>query len=291
MRSKAVTSGERAIVLLALISVTACGRAQEGSERRYPLKGVVSSVNHAVREVVVAHEQVPGFMPAMTMPFPLPDDKALAVLQRGDLITATLVVGETRAFLEGVKIVKKASPEVPAPPPVTAKEPDLGDGAPDVAFVNQDGKKVRLSNYRGRALAITFVFTRCPLPDFCPRMVSHFAEVEAELGREPALAAKAHLLAVSFDPKFDTPEVLRVYGKRALKSGSFDRFELLTGDSADVKRLADFLSFEYEEDGSAFTHNLRTAVLDKEGKLFRLYRGNDWAPAALLGDLRAAAAP
>ena len=115
-------------------------------------------------------------------------------------------------------------------------------------------------------------------------------EVEAELGRQPALAAKAHLLAVSFDPKFDTPEVLRVYGKSALKSGSFDRFELLTGKTAEVKRLAEFLSLEFEEDGPGFTHNLRTAVLDKEGKLCRLYRGNDWAASALLADLQAAAA-
>ena len=284
--------GRRAIVLLALVSATACGKAKDGAERRYPLRGIVSSVNRAVREVVVAHEQVPGFMPAMTMPFPVHDDESLAALRRGDEITATLVVGETHATLEEVKIVRKAAADVsPAPAPARARGPDFGDPAPDVALVNQDGKKVRLSDYRGRALAVTFVFTRCPLPDFCPRMVSHFADVEAALARQPALAAKAHLLAVTFDPKFDTPEVLRVYGKRSLKSGGFERFELLTGDSAEVKRLADFLSLEYEEDGPGFTHNLRTAVLDKEGKLFRLYRGNDWAPAALLADLRAAAAP
>ena len=279
-------------MLFAMVWALACGRAKEGTERRYPLRGTVSSVNRAVREVVVAHEQVPGFMPAMTMPFPIDDDKALAVLQRGDSITATLVVGETHATLEDVKVVKKAAADVaPAPAPAKGPEPDRGDAAPDVSLVNQDGKTVRLSDYRGRALAVTFVFTRCPLPDFCPRMVSHFAEVEAALGRQPALATKAHLLAVSFDPKFDTPEVLRVYGKRFLKSGSFDRFELLTGDSAEVKRLADFLTLQYDEDGPGFTHNLRTAVLDKEGKLFRLYRGNDWAPSALLADLQAAAAP
>ena len=278
--------------MLALVCSAACGQAKPGAERRYPLKGIVASVNRAVREVVVAHEPVPGFMPAMTMPFPIDDDRALAVLQRGDSITATLVVGETHATLEEVKIVKKAAADVaPAPAPAKRPEPDKGDAAPDVSLVNQDGKKVRLSDYRGRVLAVTFVFTRCPLPDFCPRMVSHFAEVEAALGAQPALAAKAHLLAVSFDPKFDTPEVLRVYGKRSLKSGSFDRFELLTGDSAEVKRLADFLSLQYDEDGPGFTHNLRTAVLDKDGKLFRLYRGNDWAPSALLADLRAAAAP
>jgi protein SCO1 len=285
-RGKAALAG-----LVALAFVAACGGTKTGGERRYPLRGTVSSVNRAVREVVVAHEAVPGFMPAMTMPFPIADDKALAELERGDRISATLVVGETRAYLEGVKVERKAAADLPpARPPGTSAEPDLGDAAPDATFVNQDGKKVHLADYRGRALAVTLIFTRCPLPDFCPRMISHFAEVEAELARQPALAAKAHLLAVSFDPKFDTPDVLRAYGKRALKGGGFDRFELLTGDPAEVKRLADFLSLDFEEDGPGFTHNLRTAVLDKEGKLFRLYRGNDWAPGALLADLQAAAA-
>jgi protein SCO1/2 len=277
--------------VLGLISLSGCGKAKEGgADRRYPLKGTVSSVNRAVREVVVAHEQVPGLMPAMTMPFPVADDKALAVLQRGDEITATLVMGETQAYLEDVKVTRKAAADLlPAPEPAKRAEPEVGDAAPDVALVNQDGKKVRLADYRGRALAITLIFTRCPLPDFCPRMVSQFAEVDAALARQPALGAMAHLLAVSFDPKFDTPEVLRVYGKRSSKTGSFDRFELLTGDAAEVKRLAGFLSLEYEEDGPGFTHNLRTVVLDKDGKLFRLYRGNDWASGALLADLQAAA--
>lgn len=280
-----------ALAGLCALALAACGGTKEGTEKRYPLRGTVVSVNRALREVVVTHDAVPGFMPAMTMPFPIADDKALAALERGDLITAALVVGETRAYLEEVKVERKAAADLaPAPPPGKSVEPDEGAAAPDVALVNQDGKKVRLSDYHGRALAVTFIFTRCPLPDFCPRMVSHFAEVEAELGRQPALGAKVHLLAVSFDPKFDTPEVLRVYGTRALKSGSFDRFELLTGDPAEVKRLADFMSLEFEEDGPGFTHNLRTAVLDKEGKLFRLYRGNDWAPPALLADLRLAAA-
>ena len=281
----------RSILLLTVVLAIACGPAKEGSERRYPLRGVVSSVNRAVGEVVVQHEAVPGLMPAMTMPFPMADAKAAAVLQRGDQITATLVVGETHATLEEVKIVGKAAVDAPgAPASARAQEHDRGDEAPDVALVNQDGKTVHLSDYRGRALAVTFIFTRCPLPEFCPRMMSQFAEVEAELGRQPALAAKAHLLAVSFDPKFDTPEVLRVYGKRAMKTGGFERFELLTGAPAEVKRLAEFLSLEYEEDGPGFTHNLRTAVVDKAGKLFRLYRGTDWAPAALLADLQAAAA-
>jgi len=274
------------------VAASACSKAAKETERRYPLRGTVASVNRAVREVVVSHDQVPGLMPAMTMPFPVADDKALAALQRGDEITATLVMGETHAFLEEIKVTRKATPgAAPAPGAAKGPEPDQGAPAPDVALLNQDGKKVQLSGYRGRALAVTMIFTRCPLPDFCPRMVSEFAAVDAELARKPALAAQAHLVAVSFDPKFDTPEVLRVYGKRSSKTGSFERFELLTGEPAELKRLADFLSVEYEEDGPGFTHNLRTAVLDKDGRLFRLYRGNDWTASALLADLQAAAAP
>lgn len=276
----------RAALAFSLV-LSACARPKEAAEKRYPMKGVVASVNRALREAVVAHEDVPGFMPAMTMPFKVADDEVLAELQRGDEIAAVLVVGETRYRLEEVKLTRKAPPGLP-PPPTPGAEPDAGELAPDVTLKNQDGETIRLSDYRGRSLAVTFVFTRCPLPDFCPRMAAHFAEVDAALSADPALKDRAHLLAVSFDPKFDTPEVLRAWGRRALRTGGFDRYELATGEGAEIKRLADFLSLEYEEEGGGFTHNLRTAVLDTEGKLFRLHRGNDWTPEMLLSDLRAA---
>jgi protein SCO1/2 len=226
------------------------------------------------------------------MPFTI-DDKMLATVKRGDQIAGTLVVGETRYRLEDVKVIREAPANVPPPPsPPPGAEPDAGAEVPDVGLVNQDGRKIRLSDYRGKAVAVTFVFTRCPLPDFCPRMGTSFAAVEEEARHDAALKDRVHLLTVTFDPKFDTPEVLRGWGKRYSKSGSFDLFELATGEPDEIRRLATFLSLEYDEEaGGSFTHNLRTAVIGPDGKLFRLHRGNDWSVEALLGDLRAALGP
>jgi protein SCO1/2 len=247
-------------------------------------------VNRAVREAVIAHDDIPGFMPAMTMPFPVADDAVLAKLKRGDQVSGTLVVGETKYRLEEVKVLREAPANLPAAPsPSPGAEPETGAEPPDVGLLNQDGKTIRLSDYRGKALAVTFIFTRCPLPDFCPRMGTNFAAVEERVRQDPALRDRVHLLTVSFDPEFDTPEVLRTWGKRFSKSGDFSRFEMATGDPAEVRRLATFLSLEYdaEKDGG-FTHNLRTGVIGPDGKLFRLHRGNDWTPEALLADLVAA---
>jgi protein SCO1/2 len=287
---RALRAAGAALALIALLpALVASCRKPPG--QRYPLKGVVASVNRAVREVVLTHEDIPGLMPAMTMPFPLTDPALLESLGPGDAIVATLVVGETSYRLEEVKVTHRAAPGATREaPPALGAEPNAGDEVPDVTLENQDGRPIRLSDYRGRALALTFIFTRCPLPDFCPRMGEHFAAVARELAKDPELRQRAHLLSVSFDPEYDTPLVLRTWGRRFLRDDGFDHFELARGEPAQIERLADFLTLDYEPDASSFTHNLRTAVIDPEGRLFRLHRGNDWAPATLLADLREAAA-
>jgi len=281
--------------VLAFLAGSACRKAggPTAGEKRYAMTGVVSSVNRAVREAVVAHDDIPGFMPAMTMPFPIGDEAVLGRLERGDQIAGTLVVGETFFRLVDVKVTREAPADVPpAASPSPGAEPDAGAEPPDVSLVNQDGKKIRLSDYQGKAVAVTFIFTRCPLPDFCPRMGANFAAVEALAAADPALKDRVQLLTVTFDPEFDTPEVLRAWGKRYSKAEDFSRFTLATGEPAEIRRLADFLSVEYdEEQGSGFTHNLRTAVIGPDGRLYRLHRGNDWTAEALLADLRSSLGP
>ena len=149
---------------------------------------------------------------------------------------------------------------------------------------------MRLSDYRGRALGITFIFTRCPLPDFCPRMMNHFADAHAALVADQELLTRTHLLTVSFDTEHDTPEVLLAYGKPFQKtSPEFSRWELATGTEEAIRELASALALDYYEEDGSFAHNLRTAVVDPEGNLHSLYRGNEWTVAQLLSDLRAAA--
>ena len=159
-----------------------------------------------------------------------------------------------------------------------------------MALVDQDGKRVRLSDYRGKAVALTFIFTRCPMPDFCPLMMKNFAEAHAALVADPALRERTRLLSVSFDPKHDTPAVLRAYGRPFQKTTPpFAQWQLASGSDQAIRTLGDALGLEYVEETQSFTHNLRTVVIDAKGRLFRLYRGNDWKPAELVADLKIAA--
>lgn len=277
-----------AAATLLLLAAIGCRAKPSEAEKRYSLKGRIVSVDAASAQATIAHEAIPGYMAAMTMPFPIADRWVLRVLAPGDEVTATLVVGETRYRLEDV-VVTRTGPATAGSAPMP-REPRPGEPVPDVPLLNQDGRAIRVSGYRGRALALTFIFTRCPLPEFCPLMTRQFAEVAKELARDPALASRAHLLSISFDTEHDTPAVLRGYGRPFQPGGPpFAFWELATGKPADIRALGGFFGLDYRQDQQQFVHNLRTAVVTPAGTLFRSYRGSDWKPADLLADLRAAA--
>ncbi len=279
------------LILLVALALPACRReAPPDSGHRYPLKGKVVEVDAAKRTVTIAHDDIPGFMPAMTMPFVVLERDA-ALLQGmgpGDEITATLVAPDSRTWLEDLVVVKRGTPDPNAKP--VAHEPHLGDAMPDVALVDQAGRPLHLADYRGKAVALTFVFTRCPLPDFCPLLMRKFAAAHAALEGDARLAARTHLLTISFDTKHDTPDVLRAFGEPFQKTTPpFTHWTLATGKDEAIRALGGALELDYVEESRSFTHNLRTAVLDPEGKLRRLFRGNDWTPEELVSELKAAA--
>lgn len=281
------------LILFAALASPACRReAPPAAGPRYPLEGKVVEVDVANRKLTIAHGDIPGFMPAMTMPFVVLEKDA-ALLQAvgpGDEVTATLVAPDSRYWLEDLVIVKKGTPDPNATPGPRAHEPHPGDAMPDVALVDQDGRPLRLADYRGKAVALTFVFTRCPLPDFCPLMMKKFAAAHATLAKEPGLAARTRLLTISFDTAHDTPDVLRAFGKPFQKTTPpFTHWSLATGKDEAIRALGGALELDYVEESRSFTHNLRTAALDGEGKLRRLFRGSDWTPEELVAELKAAA--
>jgi len=280
------------LLLLAVCLAPACRRASPpAGANRYPIAGRVVEVDAASRSVTLAHGDIPGFMPAMTMPFVVLEKDAalLKAMAPGDAVTATLVVADSRYWLDEIVVVKPAVP-LPAGAPAGHREPEPGDAAPEVALVDQSGRALRLSDYRGRALALSFVFTRCPLPDFCPFLMRGFALAHAALVADPALARKTALLTVSFDVVHDTPRVLRDYGLPFQKTKPpFSHWRLASGRLEEVKRLGAAYGLDFQEDAGSFTHNLRTAVLGPDGRLRRLLRGNDWKPEELVAELRAAA--
>lgn len=251
-------------------------------ERAFDVRGRVAGFGDDGRTVFVEHEEIAGYMPAMTMPFEARDPDVLPALGVGDAVAFRLVVGPERSWIEGVeRLDDDALPEHPAetsvPRPVAGGGASLlspGDAVPDVQLRDQAGDTVRLSDYRGQALVLTFVYTRCPIPDYCPLMSRHFQRLQPELQR--AFGDRAHLLSVSFDPEYDTPEVLRDYAGRYTDDRSNWTFAVPAMD--DLARLTAPFGVFTEAEGEQILHNLATAVVGPDGRLVRLWRGNDWEP-------------
>jgi protein SCO1/2 len=280
----------RALCLIALsVLLGSCSTPKGAEVKRYDLKGKVIAVDRAKGEVTVDHEDVKGYMAAMTMDFPLRDADALKTVAPGDEIQATLAVAEDASYwLENPAITKTLPGVAPTTAAATGpSEPQLGAEVPDVKLVNQDGRAVSTRQFKGRALAVTFIYTRCPMADQCPLLSTNFAVLNGALASDAELSKKAHLLSVTLDPEYDKPGVLRSYGS-TYAGGKFDTWDFATGDPADVRRFAEFFGLAYKAEGRQVIHSLRTAVVTPEGRLYKLYRGNEWKPADVLSDLKAA---
>jgi protein SCO1/2 len=210
--------------------------------------------------------------------------------QPGDLVTATLVVEEVKAYLSTLtKTGHEDVPEAPATPVAKGLKP--GDLVEDSAFLNQDGALAALRDLRGHRVAMTFVYTRCPLPEFCPLMDRHFVAIQKAVAKAPAMA-DIRLVSVTIDPAHDTPAVLKAHAERLGADPKVWSF--LTPEPAGAPAFFEQLGLLVEREGDGpgdITHNLRTLVLDPDGRVASIRTGNDWTPAQLIADLEATAAP
>ncbi len=279
--------------LCAIVALASC--ASPTTERRYQLDGQVVALEPARKLVTVNHGEIKGFMPAMTMPYDVQDAKLLDGLAPGDLINATLVVYSNGAYLTAIKKTGTKPLEKPpadtAPPSASSGFELLkpGEAVPNAPFVDQNGRKRHFADFKGSPLAITFIYTKCPLPTFCPLMDRHFASIQKSLQEDPALK-KVRLLTVSFDPLTDTPPVLKAHAEQL--GADLKRWTFLTGDRDEIDRFAARFGVSVSRalnDPRDITHNLRTAIVDAEGKLVKVYTGNEWTPSEVLHDLRGVA--
>lgn len=278
----------RTIVFLSLIALlSACSRGP--APRQFALTGQVLEVRPDGSELVVRHDDVKGFMPAMTMPFKIRDRSLTRNSRPGDLIRATLVVTDDESWLSSVEKVgwaPIAEDGVPARPTVALLKP--GDTVPDETLIDQDGRPFRFSAMRGSAVLVTFIYTRCPLPDFCPRMDAYFSAVQKAIldGRVPG---PVHLLSVSFDPENDTPAVLKAHAARVGANPRVWTFATAPRDRVEGWGASLGLSVIRDAgNAAAITHNLRTAVVDRQGRLATVLSGNQWTPEEAIGALTAA---
>jgi protein SCO1/2 len=264
-----------------------CSRHASGNAQRYELKGTVVSVDQRGETVTIAHQEIPGYMEAMAMPFKPKDHWVLDQAQPGNRIQATLVVDGLRSWLEDVVIMQDATDKGAATS--SSAEPPPGAAVPDFTLTNQDGKRIALHDYRGRALVVTFIYTRCPVPDYCPLLTNHFAEIINAIKNDATLYRQTHLLSISVDPEYDTPNVLREYGaKYTGESGAatFSHWEFATGKADAVKQAATWFGLQYWSEEDQIVHSLRTAVIAPDGTLVKLYHDNEWKPAEIVADLQ-----
>ena len=271
------------LFVIGCATAAACSRARE-----YELRGQVLAVDRERQEITIKHEDIRGFMPGMTMPFKVKDPGLLDGREPGDLVKATLVVEDVNGYLSTLERTGHAEVVVPAPTPrVNLLEP--GQRVPDVRVIDEAGTAHPLSAWRGRVLAVTFTYTRCPLPDFCPRMDRHFHAVQGELLADPALRDRVALLSVSFDPAFDTPQVLAAHARRLQADPRVWHF--VTGEQEEIAGFAARFGISVirvSSNTADVTHKLRTAVIASDGTLVTVFTGNEWTPADLMNALRQA---
>lgn len=269
--------------------------AEATNRQTYQVTGVIREIKPDRMTAVIAHEAIPGYMEAMIMPLPVKDPQELATLKAGDRVTFRMIVTGTEGWIDRVtKVDSAVKPVAPVEPTFHIArnvEPlNLGDTVPEYHFTNELGKAVSLSQFRDQAVALTFFFTRCPFPNFCPRLSSNFEEAQQKLKAMPQGPTNWHLLSISFDTQRDTPNVLHYYARKYQYNPQ--RWSFVTGDLVEIEALADQVGEMFWREGDSMSHNQRTVVLDTRGRLQRIFIGNEWKVDDLVAEMiKAAAVP
>jgi protein SCO1/2 len=271
---------------LASVSATLLFAAACSREQTYQLVGQVVAVDPGRLEITIKHDTITGFMPGMTMPFKVKDARVLDGRKPGELVSATLTVSSRESHL--TSIVHTGQARLAASKVADAPALEPGARAPDADFIDESGRHRRLSVWRGQMVALTFIYSRCPLPEFCPKMNRHFAAAQAAILDDRRLKGRVHLISVSLDPTFDTPSVLADLSRRAHADPTVWTF--LTADERNIDLFGLPFGVYAVRDGKNLgnvTHNLRTAIIDGEGRVRKIFTGSDWTPADLIAALSA----
>jgi protein SCO1/2 len=283
--SSACESSLASLALLITLSwaLTGCG----GSSKHYLLQGQVLAKSDSAQQLTVTHGAIPGFMAAMTMPYAVKDPRGFQEIQPGDLITADLVVaGANDYWLERLSIKSAAGRGSVSSVPAHVLLP--GERVPDVRLTNQDGKTIRLSRFRGKAVLITFIYTRCPFPTFCPLVSSKFAAIHKALSKAPAEYQATHLLSISLDPAYDTPPIMRTYGLNYLANDpkGFEHWDFVSTTPDDLNAVATAFGLEYFPQANLVPHSMNTILLATDGTVSRYWPGTDWNTSEVISALR-----
>jgi protein SCO1/2 len=268
--------------VLMMVALVGC----RSTPKHFAFRGLV--VGKSSNQLTVNAQDIPGFMAAMTMPYPVKDPEAFEKIQPGDAITANLIVAKDKSYwLENAVVVGHASGTTADTATHVEEEESssvLGMPVPDVPMVNQDGKTIRLSDFKGKSVLVTFTYTRCPFPNFCPAISNEFASIQRELSKTPEFYKKTHLVSISLDPANDTPAVMREYGLSRLDdhAGGFAHWDFVATKPEDLKALAAAFGLTYYSQDSLITHTMRTVLVTPQGTIANIWDGSEWRQPELL---------
>ena len=258
------------------------------TNQTYSVHGVVQAIPPDHRHATIKHEKIPGYMAAMTMDFSVRDTNALTGIAPGDEIAFTLVVTTNDDWIENIQRTGKAGVTAPAGWHLAESDLTVGDTLPDYEFLSESGRPVRFSDFRGRAVAFTFFFTSCPLPEYCPRMNRNFSEARKILTDGTNAPANWEMLSISFDSSFDTPQILSGYAK-FYRGDDTNHWLFVVASTNTLASLGPKVDLNFWRENGSISHNLRTVVMDGAGKITKQFDGNDWTPQQLADAIRAAA--
>jgi len=270
------------------LALLGCGRStnsEEGADH-YDTRGVVRGFSPDRSTIEIQHENIPGFMPSMTMPFVARNPKQIADLKTGDAISFRMAVTKKDFWIENVKKIRREEVDVVEPKQTSSVSTERdarlkeGDEMPAFSLTNQNGERVSLDTFRGQPFVLTFVFTRCPVPNFCPRMSNNFEQLQAAIKASGATLATTRLLSITLDPDYDTPKVLNDYA--AFHRADSKIWSFATGDEKEIDSLTRAFSVHRQNEGGTISHGLATALINPNGTVERIWRGNAWTPAEVI---------
>ena len=278
-----------------LLILTACTeKKSEESQvlKVFRVKGVVQNIQDEGRTLIIDHEEIPGYMGAMIMPFRVKDPGESKGLSAGDEILFTYTVEELSSWVEAIEKtgIQKELPKGPQQMDQSSNLLKIGDPFPDFELIDEYGKKLQLEDYRGHVLAFTFIFTRCPVPEYCPAMMGNFREVDEMLKSDSSSPDNYRLLTVSFDSEFDTPDVLSAYGSQ-FKKDSINWNLAGASDTLSIRSIGEAVGLKFStSQTSIYSHNLRTVVLDQEGYITKIFTDETWKAKELVEEIKRVAA-
>lgn len=277
-------AGICALCILVLGFIAGCR-----SGRSYALTGRVVAKSVPTQQITVDHKEIPGFMAAMTMPYPVKDPQVVKDVEPGDIISARIFVDKNNYdyWLEHV-VIKDKSGRATFVPDASPHELQPGESVPDVPLTDQDGKQIHIDQFKGKAVLVTFIYTRCPFPNFCPLLSNQFAAIDKELAKSPADYGKTQLITITLDPSYDTPPVLRKYGLGYLDNNpkGFEHWDFAATAPSDLQRLATAFGLEYNKQENVINHNMNTTLLAPDGTVAESWSGTAWTVSEIVAEMR-----